>query len=56
MFTTPGGSSACRSTSANSSADSGVVSAGFSTTVLPAANAGAIFQDSISSGKFHGMI
>ena len=29
--------------------------AGFSTTVFPAASAGAIFQASISSGKFHGM-
>ena len=56
MFTTPGGSSAWRSTSANRSAVSGVVSAGFSTTVLPAASAGAIFHASISSGKFHGMI
>ena len=37
-------------------ADSGVVDAGFRTTVLPAARAGAIFQASISSGKFHGMI
>ena len=35
---------------------SGVVSAGFSTTVLPQASAGAIFHASISSGKFHGMI
>ena len=35
---------------------SGVNSAGFSTTVQPAASAGAIFQASISSGKFHGMI
>ena len=35
---------------------SGVVSAGLSTTVLPAASAGAIFHASISSGKFHGMI
>ena len=35
---------------------SGVVSAGLSTTVFPAASAGAIFQASISSGKFHGMI
>ena len=35
---------------------SGVVSAGFSTTVLPQARAGAIFQAAISSGKFHGMI
>jgi hypothetical protein len=33
-----------------------VVSAGFSTTVFPAASAGAIFHAAISSGKFHGMI
>ena len=56
MFTTPAGSSAWRSTSQKSSAVSGVVSAGFSTTVFPAASAGAIFHASISSGKFHGMI
>ena len=56
MLTTPGGSSACRQISANRSAVSGVVSAGFSTTVLPAARAGAIFQASIRSGKFQGMI
>ena len=30
--------------------------AGFSTTVLPAAMAGASFQAAMSSGKFHGMI
>src|SRR5262249_12922923 len=41
--------------SAKASAVSGVVSAGLSTTVLPQARAGAIFQASISSGKFHGM-
>ena len=35
---------------------SGVVSAGFSTTVLPHASAGAIFHAAMSSGKFHGMI
>ena len=34
---------------------SGVVSAGLSTTVLPAASAGAIFHASMSSGKFHGI-
>ncbi len=34
---------------------SGVVSAGLITTVLPAASAGAIFQASMSSGKFHGI-
>ena len=56
MLTTPGGSSAWRQMSAKRSAVSGVVSAGFSTTVLPQASAGAIFQASISSGKFHGMI
>ena len=56
MLTTPGGSSAWRSTSQKRSAVSGVVSAGFSTTVLPHASAGAIFHASISSGKFQGMI
>jgi hypothetical protein len=56
MFTTPGGRSASWMISASSSAVSGVVSAGFSTTVLPQASAGAIFQAAISSGKFHGMI
>ncbi len=56
MLTTPGGNSAWRRTSQKRSAVSGVVSAGFSTTVLPAASAGAIFHASISSGKFHGMI
>ena len=55
MLTTPGGRSACWQISAKISAVSGVVSAGLSTTVLPAASAGAIFHASISSGKFHGM-
>jgi len=55
MFTTPGGRSAWRQTSAKRSAESGVVEAGFRTTVLPAARAGAIFQLSMSSGKFQGM-
>ena len=55
MLTTPGGRSACCTISANSSAVSDVVSAGLSTTVLPAARAGAIFHASMSSGKFHGM-
>ena len=56
MLTTPGGRPASTQISANGSAVSGVNSAGFSTTVLPAASAGAIFQASISSGKFQGMI
>ena len=55
MFTTPGGRSACWQISAKSRAVNGVVSAGLSTTVLPVANAGAIFQASIRKGKFQGM-
>jgi hypothetical protein len=56
MLSTPGGRPASRQSSAKAMALSGVYSAGFSTTVLPAASAGATFQASISSGKFHGMI
>ncbi len=55
MFTTPGGSSTSCTTCASSSAVSGVVSAGFRTTVLPVAMAGAIFHAAMSMGKFHGM-
>ena len=55
MLTTPAGRSACWQISANSIAVRDVVSAGFSTTVLPQASAGAIFQASIISGKFQGM-
>ena len=36
--------------------DAGVCSAGFNTTQLPAANAGASFQVAISNGKFQGII
>ena len=54
MLTTPGGSPISEQISAKASAVSGVNSAGLSTTVLPVASAGAIFQASISSGKFHG--
>jgi hypothetical protein len=35
---------------------SGVISAGFSTTVLPQARAGPSFQDAMSMGKFHGVM
>ena len=55
MLTTPAGRPTSRHTSAKAIAESGVSSAGFSTTVLPAASAGAIFQESIKSGKFHGI-
>src|SRR5690606_14039733 len=34
----------------------GVLSAGFSTTLQPAANAGASFHTAIRMGKFHGII
>ncbi len=40
----------------SSIAVSGVSSAGFSTSVLPAASAGPIFQEAIASGKFQGVI
>ena len=56
IFTTPGGTPARWQISANSSAVSEVNSAGLNTTLLPAASAGAIFQESIKSGKFHGTI
>ena len=46
---TPGGRNSC-AISASSVDDAGVVSDGFSTIVLPAARAGAIFQIIISSG------
>ncbi len=56
MLTTPGGSPASATTSANNSALNRVYEAGFSTTVFPIAMAGAIFHASIINGKFHGMI
>src|SRR5271170_7254089 len=56
ILTTPGGRPTSAQISAKASAESGVYSAGFSTTVLPAASAGAIFHANISSGKFQGMI
>jgi len=55
-FTTPAGSPASATISANNNAVSLVYEAGFNTTVLPIAIAGAIFHASINSGKFHGMI
>ena len=50
------GRPASRASSAKRSALSGVSSAGLSTTVLPAASAGASFHAAIVSGKFHGTI
>ena len=49
MFTTPGGNSSAQMV-ASLSAVSGVCSEGLSTTVLPAASAGASFHAAIISG------
>ena len=54
-FTTPGGSRSPMM-SIRTMIPIGVCSAGFSTTQLPAASAGASFHTAMSSGKFHGMI
>ncbi len=56
MFTTPGGMPASAISSATRSALRGVSSAGFMTTVFPAARAGPIFQLQNISGKFQGTI
>ena len=53
---TPSGMPASRASSARRSADSGVSSAGLSTTVLPQASDGPSFQLAMLSGKFHGTI
>ena len=55
-LTTPSGMPASSAICSKRSAVSGVSSAGLSTTVLPAASAGASFHDAIVSGKFHGTI
>jgi hypothetical protein len=52
----PAGSSASAKMPAHSDAESGVNSAGLSTTVHPDASAGASFQDSSMNGVFHGVI
>ncbi len=56
MFITPLGKPTSRASAATRRLDSGVSSAGFITTVLPAASAGPIFQLVNISGKFHGTI
>jgi len=55
-LSTPSGSPARRNSSTRKSVVSGVRSAGFSTTVHPAASAGPILRVAIASGKFHGVI
>ena len=54
-LSTPGGNRSPM-TSISTRIEAGVCSAGFITTQLPAASAGASFHTAISSGKFHGMI
>ncbi len=56
ILTTPGGRPDSSMISASFKAVNGVVSAGFNTTVLPVARAGAIFQAAINRGKFQGII
>ena len=56
MLKTPGGSSASSTRSASSEHESGDHSAGLSTTVQPAASAGAVFQVESMNGAFHGVI
>ena len=53
---TPGGNPAFSAKSARASADSGVSSDGFKTTVHPTAKAGAILRVIIAIGKFQGVI
>src|ERR671912_744833 len=53
---TPGGKSASAKRSARSEHESGDHSAGFRTTVQPAARAGAVFQVESINGAFHGVI
>ncbi|MNH13660.1 hypothetical protein D3C79_732400 [compost metagenome] len=53
-FSTPSGTPACSASWARRRAENGDCSAGLSTTLLPAASAGASFQAAMSSGKFHG--
>ena len=54
-FSTPGGRNSWQ-ISAIISTPSGASSAAFSTSVLPAHSAGAIFNAPSSTGAFHGMI
>ena len=55
-FTTPAGKPASSTSLTNSSVDTEVNSDGLTTTVLPAASAGASFHAVSSSGEFHGVI
>ena len=54
-LSTPGGTPASTRISASSTADPEAAVAGFQTTGLPQARAGASFQAGIASGKFQGV-
>ena len=54
-LTTPSGTPASVSSRAIARAVSGVSAAGLSTTVQPAASAGAILRVAMAAGKFHGV-
>ena len=56
MLNTPGGKPASATRSASSEHESGDHSGGFSTTVQPAASAGAVFQVESMNGAFQGVI
>ena len=56
MLNTPWGRPASSKIPPHREAESGVNSAGFRTTELPVAMAGASFQDSSMNGVFHGVI
>ena len=53
-WSAPGGTPASIAMAPSASAVSGVCDAGFSTTELPVASAGAVFQHAIRNGTFHG--
>ncbi len=55
-LTTPAGKPACSTSFMNSSTEAEVYSEGLSTTVFPAASAGASFHAVNSKGEFHGVI
>jgi hypothetical protein len=55
-FTTPGGKPAAATSRASSSIDAEVNSDGFTTTVQPAASAGASFQLVMVRGEFQGVM
>jgi len=56
MLTTPAGSPASSSSFVKKIVVSGVSAAGLTTTVQPAASAGAILRVAIANGKFHGVM